>query len=119
MYTVKHGGDIHKGDLIAVCNTNDFCVGIYYGRGTGGTVQYFYPSAVVRCRDYYEERLKNLGPDKMKPFKIGNVWKCYINSPRDTRILKLNRDNITDQKELENILEAKEILKQFNVQVNF
>jgi hypothetical protein len=33
--------------------------------------------------------------------------------------MKLNRDNITDQKTIETILEAKEILKEFNITVNY
>jgi hypothetical protein len=49
MYTVKHGGDIHKGDLIAVSNGNDFSVGIYFGRGTGGTVQYYGTGTAGYC----------------------------------------------------------------------
>ena len=30
MYTVKQGGDIHRGDLVAISNSNDFCIGIYF-----------------------------------------------------------------------------------------
>lgn len=45
--------------------------------------------------------------------------KSFINTPRDTRILKLNRDNITDQDTIQQILEAKEILKEFNITVNY
>ena len=119
MYTVKHGGDIHKGDLIAVSNGNDFSVGIYFGNGRGGTVQYFYPRSVVCYKEHHENRLKNHGPDKVKPFKLTDIFKNYVNAPRDTRILKLNRDNITNQQEIEEILEAKEILKEFNINVNY
>lgn len=118
MYTVKHGGDIHKGDLIAVSNGNDFSVGIYFGRGTGGTVQYYGTGTAGYCKKRYEERVKNQGVAAV-PFKLNQLWKEYINTPRDTRIMKLNRDNITDQKEIEKILEAKEILKEFNIEVNY
>lgn len=118
MYTVKHGGDIHKGDLIAVSNGNDFSVGIYFGRGTGGTVQYYGTGTAGYCKKRYEERVK-IGANKGEPFKLNQLWKEYINTPRDTRIMKLNRDNITDQKEIEKILEAKEILKEFNITVNY
>jgi len=123
MYTVKHGGDIHRGDLIAVANGNDFSVGIYYGNGQGGTVQYFTPRGVVQSREWWEEAQKDK-VSKMyeysgKPWKLTRVWKHFINTPRDTRILKLNRDNITDQETIENIIKAKEILQEFNITVNY
>jgi hypothetical protein len=119
MYTVKHGGDIQRGDLVAVSNGNDFSVGIYFGQGRGGTFQYYYPTGVVDSRNYYEDRVKTQGVEKVGPFKLGLIWKAYVNTPRDTRIIKLNRDNITDQKTIEQILESKEILKQFNIDVNY
>lgn len=119
MYTVKHGGDIHKGDLVAVCHTNDFVIGIYFGRGTGGTVQYYYPSSVVGYKDAYDTRVQNLGIEKVGPWKLGRIWKAYVNSPRDTRIMKLNRENITDQQTIEQIEKAKEILAEFNITVNY
>jgi hypothetical protein len=118
MYTVKHGGDILKGDLIAVSNGNDFSIGIYYGRGSGGTVQYYGPTVPKYCKQRHEERVKKIG-DAAGQFKLNHLWKSFINTPRDTRILKLNRDNITDQKTIETILEAKEILKEFNIEVNY
>jgi hypothetical protein len=119
MYTVKNGGDIHKGDLVAIANSNDFSVGIYFGNGRGGTFQYFYPGAPGQSKEFHENRLKNLGSDKVKPFKLNNIWKAYVNTPRDTRIIKLNRDNITNQETIEQILESKEILKEFNITVNY
>ena len=119
MYIVKHGGDIHKGDLIAVSNGNDFCVGIYYGRGSGGTFQYYYPGAPGQSKDHYDNRLLNHGIEKTGPFRLGSIWKSYVNTPRETRIIKLNRQNITDQATIDQILEAKEILKQFNIDVNY
>ena len=119
MYTVKQGGDIHRGDLVAVCHTNDFVIGIYFGQGRGGTFQYYHPRSVLSAKEYYENRVKNVGIEKEGPFKINKLWKSYVNAPRDTRIMKLNRDNITDQQTIEQILEAKEILKEFNITVNY
>ena len=119
MYTVKQGGDVHKGDLVAISNRNDFTIGIYFGQGRGGTFQYYYPGSIVSAKNYYEERIKNHGVEKEGPWKINKLWKSYVNAPRDTRILKLNRDNITDQETIEQIIEAKEILKEFNITVNY
>ena len=119
MYTVKHGGDINKGDLVAVCHTNDFIIGIYFGQGRGGTFQYYNPHSVPSAKEYYDNRLLNHGIEKTGPFKLGSIWKSYVNSPRDTRIIKLNRSNITEQETIDRILESKEILKQFNIEVNY
>lgn len=119
MYTVKHGGDIHKGDLMAVCNGNDFVVGIYYGRGQGGTVQYYRASTPRYCKERHDDRVITKGAEKAGEFKLNHLWKDYVNTPRDTRIIKLNRENITDQQTIEDIEKAKEILKQFNITVNY
>lgn len=123
MYTVKHGGDVLKGDLVAVCNGNDFCIGIYYGQGRGGTFQYFSPVNVVSSRKWWEEAQKDkvskMYDDSGKPWKLTRIWKHYVNTPRDSRIIKLNRDNITDQETIENIIKAKEILQEFNITVNY
>ena len=123
MYTVKQGGDIHKGDLVAVCHTNDFVIGIYFGQGRGGTFQYFTPNGVVRSKEWWENaqknKVSNMYTESGKPWKLTRIWKSYVNAPRDTRILKLNRENITDQQTIENIIKAKEILKEFNITVNY
>ena len=120
MYKVKIGGDIHKGDLIAVSNGNYISIGIYYGRGQGGTVQYIHPSQPDSAKRWHENRAKNLkGIQEVKPFRLLDITKSYINSPSEYRIIKLNRDNITDQETIEEILEAKEILQEFNITVNY
>ena len=119
MYEVKHGGTLQKGDLIAVSNANDFSVGIYFGRGQGGTVQYYGISVPGYCRTRYLERVRSIGAEKAGPFTIKHLWKAFVNTPRETRIINLNRDNITDKKEIDKIIEAKEILQEFNITVNY
>ncbi len=122
MYTVKQGGDIHRGDLVAVANGNDFSVGIYFGNGRGGTFQYFIPGNVVKSREWWENAQADSGNMyglKDKPWKLTRIWKAFANSPRDTRIIKLNRENITDIQTIEDIQKAKEILQEFNITVNY
>lgn len=120
MYSVKHGGDIHQGDLVAIANGNDFEVGIYFGNGRGGTFQYFTPRGTVSSREWWEESQKSANfAMHAKPWKLTRIWKGFINTPRDTRIIKLNRENITDQKTIEDIIKAKEILAEFNITVNY
>jgi hypothetical protein len=123
MYTVKQGGDIHRGDLVAVANGNDFTVGIYFGQGRGGTFQYFTPHGVVSSKEWWEnaqkDKVSNMYTESGKPWKLTRIWKHFVNTPRDTRILKLNRENITDRKTIEDIEKAKEILQEFNIPVNY
>ena len=120
MYTVKNGGDVLRGDLVAVSNSNDFTIGIYFGQGRGSTFQYFTPLGVVQSKQWWEKaQVDKAYTESGKPWKITRIWKCYVNTPRDTRILKLNRDNITDQKTIEDIIKAKEILQEFNITVNY
>jgi hypothetical protein len=122
MYNAKLGGDIHQGDLVAIANGNDFTVGIYFGRGKSGTVQYYHPTAPEHCMNAYNDRIKAATPEKQQeigPFVLGRLWKDYVNAPRDTRVMKLNRDNITDPKMIHDIQKSKEILAQFNITVNF
>lgn len=119
MYTVKHGGDILRGDLVAIANGNDFTIGIYYGQGRGGTFQYYYPASVISAKEYYENRLLNHGIEKEGTFRINKLWKSYVNTPRDTRIMKLNRDNITDQDTIEKLLADQEVLREFKITVNY
>lgn len=121
MYTVKQGGDIHRGDLVAVANGNDFNVGIYFGNGRGGTFQYYYVAAPKQSKEWFdksnqEKVSRGLPPDT---WKLSKVWKNFVNTPRDTRILKLNRENITDRQTIEDIEKAKEILQEFNITVNY
>ena len=121
MYKVRFGETIEKGDLIAVANGNDFSLGIYYGRGMGGTVQYYMPNAVKHCMDRFKEKMADrvANGKETEPLKLNNFWKCYVNTPRDTRIMKLNRENITSPKDIEEVMIAKEALKNFNIDVNY
>lgn len=120
MYKSIIGGDIHPGDLIAVSNGNDFSLGIYFGQGRGGTVQYYMPSAVVGCRKGWEDTHQDpMYSHYQKPWKLSMIYKCFINTPRESRIIKLNRENITRQEDAINIEKSKEILAQFNIPVNF
>lgn len=121
MYTVKYGGDIHRGDLVAISCNNMQWLGIYYGNGAGGTFQYFTPRRVENARDWFEEhkKAKEANGLPVRPWSIKWITKEYLQTPRDTRIIKLNRDNITDPETIDEILKAKEILEEFNITVNY
>ena len=55
----------------------------------------------------------------MKPLTISQMGKSFVNSPSATRILKLNRENITDQETIESLLTDKEVLKEFSIELNY
>ncbi len=116
------GGDIHQGDLIAVADGNDFTIGIYFGRGRGGTVQYYTPRGVLQSREYWENAQKDSSDMyglKNKPWTLSRIWKAFVNTPRDTRIMKLPRESIVNQVMIDEIQKSKEILAQFNITVNY
>jgi hypothetical protein len=120
MIKVKNGGEIQRGDLIAVATSNYISIGIYLGRGQGGTVQYLWPGSAVAQKNWHNEQLKQWKGDKpMKPLTISQMGKTYVNTPDEYRIIKLNRDNITDQETIERLLEDKEVLKEFKIEVNY
>ena len=120
MYTVKNGGDIQRGDLIAVATGNYISIGIYLGRGQGGTVQYLWPGSATSSKNWHEQKLKEWKGDKpMRPLTISQMGKSYVNTPDEYRIMKLNRDNITDPETIERLLEDKEVLKEFKIEVKY
>lgn len=119
MYTVRNGEDLQRGDLIAVCNYSQIEVGIYFGRGQSGTVQYYNIISAPNCEDIYNKRTKSLGAEKVGPFKLNHVWKSYVNSPSALRFMKLYKNNITNIEDLTNIEESKRILEQFGITVNY
>jgi hypothetical protein len=120
MIKVKNGGDIQRGDIIAVASNNYISIGIYLGRGQGGTVQYLWPGSASSSKNWHGIQLGQWKGDKpMKPLTISQMGKNYVNTPDEHRIMKLNRENITDQETIERLLEDKEVLKEFKIDVKY
>jgi len=119
MYTVRNGEDLQRGDLIAVCGCNHLELGIYYGRGKSGTVQYYTIQSAHSCEYRHNERVKSLGAEKVGPFKLNHIWKSYVNSPSAWRFMKLYKNNITNIEDLTQIEESKRILEQFGITINY
>jgi hypothetical protein len=119
MYTVRNGEDLQRGDLIAIAGERQIEIGIYFGRGRGGTVQYYNIRSAPGCEYRHEERVKSLGAEKVGPFKLNHIWKSYVNSPSAWRFMKLYKNNITNIEDLTNIEESKRILEQFGITVNY
>jgi hypothetical protein len=94
MYTVRNGEDLQRGDLIAIAGERHIELGIYYGRGTGGTVQYYSIGSAPGFEYRHNERTKSLGAEKVGPFKLNHIWKSYVNSPSAWRFMKLYKNKI-------------------------
>jgi hypothetical protein len=120
MIEVNNGGEIQRGDLIGVASGNSISIGIYFGRGKRGTVQYLWPGSATYQKSIHEEALRQWKGDKpMRPLTLSQMSKYYINTPDRHRIIKLNRDNITNQETIERLLTDKEVLKEFKITVNY
>lgn len=119
MYTVRNGEDLQRGDLIAVSGYNHIELGIYFGRGQSGTVQYYQISSAPGCEYRHNEKTTNLGAEKVGPFKLNHIWKSYVNSPSAWRFMKLYKNNITNIDDITNIEESKKVLEQFGITVNY
>ena len=120
MIKVKNGGEIQRGDIIGVATNNYISIGIYLGRGQGGTVQYLSPGSASSSKNWHKIQLDQWKGDKpMRPLTVPQMGKSYVNTPDEYRIIKLNRENITDQATIERLLEDKEVLKEFKITVNY
>jgi hypothetical protein len=119
MYEVTIGGILEKGDMIAVSTGHDFYIAIYLGMGRN-TVQYYIPQYVIHNKERYDNLLEvNSEGEKKKPFSLKHIWKGYVRDPRESRIIKLNRNNFTDVEQIQEIEKAKEILKELGINVNY
>jgi len=119
MYTVRNGDDLQRGDLITIAGERQIELGIYFGRGKSGTVQYYSIHAAPGSEHRHDERTKSLGAEKTGPFTLNKIWKSYVNSPSKWRFIKLYKNNITNIDDLTNIEESKRILEQFGITVNY
>lgn len=124
MRQLKHGGDLHPGDFIAIADQNHMSFGWYFGDGIG-TLQYFYYVSPANSYENYEEWTK-LNDDlkakhwRAKSYKNGFtakcIWKSYINVVHDRRVIKINNPEeiFTDPKDRETYEKSKEVLIKLN-----
>lgn len=121
---LKYGGQIERGDLIAVSNGNHIHFGWYAGTGRG-TLQYWWILQPANAYDNYQDWLK-LPEDKRsrwnnKRFEKGFTSKCiyksYINAVHDTRVMKITNpeDVFTAPKDREAYEKSKEALITLNI----
>jgi hypothetical protein len=101
---LKHGGELEIGDLIGVSYTSGFYIGIFAGYGRG-TIQYYMPQGVIFGAEHFAKNNK-------KP----KFYKAYVYGDNvEYRVLKLNKDVLYKQKDLQQYEQAIDILKQENI----
>lgn len=81
----KYSGRIERGDLIAVGFESTIILGLYIGRGKGGTVQYYYLNHFA----YLEDNC----PDQ----PLSRWAKSYINSPHVNRIIRVSMETLNNE----------------------
>ena len=99
---LKFGGKLKKGDLLLVHGYGGLHVGIFAGFGRG-TLQYYTPQGIISRFQY------------KKPGEQVKFWKTYIyGSNTSDRAARITPEILNSQ-DLNNYLEAIDILKQENV----
>ena len=80
-----------------------------------------YGLVLLHPKDWHDkENRASVGlPPANKPLKISQMGKNFLISPTPERIIKLNKENITDQETIERLLTDKEVLKEFNIELNY
>ena len=125
MRTLKYGGVLHPGDFIAISYQNHIQFGWYVQDGKG-TLQFYYLHGPGSAYDNYKQWLTYSDAEKAnnkwmtkrfeKGFTTKCLWKAYINSVHDTRVMKINNPEeiFTDQEEREKYERSKEALITLN-----
>ena len=122
MRTLQYGGQLSPGDFIAISDSNRLTFGWYFGDGIGGTLQYYYLNSPIQSYKTYEEwncitdpQVKSKhwrAKQYLKGFTLKSMWKSYINTVHDTRVMKItNAEEIfTDPQDRETYEKSKEVL---------
>ena len=126
MRTIKYGGQIVPGDFIAIAFGNTIDFGWYAGNGRG-TLQYYTFRGPANANRDYQDCLKMTDKEKSehkwqtKRFEKGLttkcLWKSYINSVYDSRIVKITNveDIFTDSEDRQDYEKSRETLITLNI----
>ncbi len=101
---LRYGGELEIGDLIGVSYTQGFYIGIFAGYGKG-TIQYYMPHGVISSAKYYASNNKK--PEFHKAYIYGDNL--------EYRVLRLTKDVLYKQEDLQQYEQAIDILKQENI----
>lgn len=105
MHIIKYGGELKKGDVIAIANINSVEFGWYIGPGKGESLQYYSMEGPGLVHEHYEKQ------NKLESFTLKSIRKCYIWGTRYKRIIKItNPEDIFLEDDLTDYLNSKEAL---------
>ena len=101
---LKLGGKLEIGDLILVSYSHAFVLGIFAGHGKG-TIQFYTPAGIIyRYEHPIESNTKLM------------LYKDYIHGYNvKRRVVKVNKDVLHNDEDIENYEKAIEILKLENI----
>jgi hypothetical protein len=123
MRTLKYGGQLSIGDLIAISNSNHISFGWYAGDGRG-TLQFYYIGGPGEVYDDYllwQKKTLDIKPWRARQFEKHGFstklfYKSYINSVHDTRVMKITNpeDIFINPEDRERYEKSKEALIKLN-----
>ena len=119
--TLRYGGEIETGDVIAISFNNWITVAFYLGNGQNKSLQYLTPTNILWARKAYDEwEDKGYPPHAwrakyfMKGWGLHCIYKDFIWDPGDGnhRVMKINDPLaiILDKEERDDFIKAREIL---------
>lgn len=121
MRTIKFGGQLERGDFIAISYSNYIQFGWYVGDGKGGTIQFYNYSAPNSLALRYAKYLTITNPTKweMSRYKDGlslkGIYKDFIYDTSPHRVCKVNpMDIFTDPEERETFEKSEDVLIKLN-----
>lgn len=125
MRKIKYGGVLHPGDFIAVSDGNHLNFGWYAGDGRN-ILQYYIIGGPARIYQEYRawstlndvEKAKNKWLCKRyeKGLTMKYLWKSYINTVHNTRIMKITNieDIFTNQEDRDMYETSKQVMITLN-----
>ncbi len=120
MKTIKFGGQIEKGDFIAVAVGNSLEFGWYFREGTN-TIQFYNWRSPGMQYEAYKEYLKKATPTQWelnrfsKGFTIKSMYKDFVKYTA-WRVCKINPDEVfTDPVDKEIFEKSREVLIKLNI----
>ncbi len=121
MRNIQYGGQIEKGDFLAIGFSNYIQFGWYIGDGQGSSLQFYGWQVPESAKKRYEEFVNTEVPSKwnIKQFENGftlkNIQKDYIISVDSWRVCKINPiDIFTNSEDMKKYEKSKEVLIDLN-----
>lgn len=115
MRDIRYGGQLNKGDFIAVSGGNYIQFGWYLGEGKN-TIQWINISIPAYMKERYDDHVKNTNKywahKFKKGFTINSLIKEYFDCCYRSKAIKINNpiEMFTDSKDLEEYMASRQVL---------